>query len=96
MRTASALALALMEDQARHAVPALMQLLDPDKEKEPLVVAAVMYTLGEIGQPARPAIPALERVVKNEEEALKRVAQEAIDKINDWLNAADLRPNGGT
>jgi HEAT repeat protein len=61
-------------------VQGLIKLLG--KEKEPQVAAAAIWALGQIGAPAKPALPALERVVKEEEEVLKRLASESISRIS--------------
>jgi HEAT repeat protein len=73
----------------KEGVPALIGTLK--KEKEPQVGIELMWALGEIGDDAKAAIPDLERIVKDEEEALKKAAKEAINKINGKKSGKDER-----
>jgi HEAT repeat protein len=80
VRASAAGGLGLMKEDARDAVNALRTRLD--EEKEPVVQAALIWALGEIGPAAKSSLPSLEQIVKKEGEELKKMAQDAIEKIN--------------
>jgi HEAT repeat protein len=67
-----------MGPEAREAVPTLLELLQDESIQNRRLAA---WTLGNIGQGAVEAIPALLVAVRNSNEGVKQMAREALEKI---------------
>jgi HEAT repeat protein len=68
-----------MGPEAREAVPTLLELLQDESIQNRRLAA---WTLGNIGQGAVEAIPALLVAVRNSNEGVKQMAREALEKIS--------------
>ncbi len=66
-----------MGPAAEPAVPDLIEALNGDDSVQIYVAEA----LGSIGSGAKPAVPALRKLLDHKEEEIRVIAQQAIDKI---------------
>jgi HEAT repeat protein len=70
---------------AREAVPTLLELLQDESIQNRRLAA---WTLGNIGQGAVEAIPALLVAVRDSNEGVKQMAREALEKISPFTTPA--------
>lgn len=79
-RAQAAQALGTIGARAKAAIPALIEALDDD---ESAVVGWVIYALGRMENWGKPALPALDKIVRDprQPEGIRRAAQEATESI---------------
>lgn len=78
-RIHAGLLLGRMGQEAREAVPTLLELLQDESIQNRKLAA---WTLGHIGQGAVEAIPALLVALRDSNEGVRTMAREAVEKIN--------------
>ena len=78
-RIHAGLLLGRLGQEARVAVPTLLELLQDESIQNRKLAA---WTLGHIGQGAVEAIPALRVAVRDSDEGVRQMAREALEKIN--------------
>jgi HEAT repeat protein len=88
-RVQAAHAFATIGREARSRIKDLMDALD---DKEPNVLVFVCIALGEMGDAAERAVPALNRMKEHENEAVREAAKEAVTKITQKVKAEEPVP----
>lgn len=81
----------ILGPEAAPAVPELTRMLQ-DRRKSPLA-GRILYCLGGIGEPARPALPVIQQFVHSKDPAISRDALITIRRIlpNAWEETTPLR-----